>query len=87
MTNRNQGIVVALGTIAILVIVILMAAFGGQGKKDVSENHSEWDQLCYVKTLQPGQGISESGPGEYEYTLIMTVNGIDVYVPCDNGTE
>jgi len=40
------------------------------------------DNLCYWKTIQPGQGISESGPGEYSYTLIMTSKGIDVYLPC-----
>lgn len=41
-----------------------------------------WSNLCFWKTIQPGQGITENGPGEFDYTLIVTPQGIDVYMPC-----
>lgn len=49
-------------------------------KPIVEEKQNEW---CYTKTIQPGESISESGPGNYTYSLIMTSKGVDVYVKCD----
>lgn len=43
------------------------------------EERSEW---CYTKTIQPGESISESGPGNYTYSLIMTSKGVDIYIKC-----
>lgn len=41
---------------------------------------SEW---CYVKTIQAGDSISENDPGNYNYQLISTSKGIDVYIKCE----
>lgn len=41
------------------------------------------EEWCLLKTIQPGESIVESNSGNYNYQLIATSKGIDVYVKCE----
>ena len=85
MTKKNEFILVGLSFACLILFVALITVLAGKNMP-AEEPANNFDNLCYWKTIHPGQGITENGPGEFEYTLIMTANGIDVYLPC-NGTE
>lgn len=85
MTKKNELILVATGTIGLILFVLAIAFF--TSKEEPQQAIDGWENLCYWKTIQPGQGITENGPGSYEYTLIMTTNGIDVYLPCNGESK
>lgn len=44
----------------------------------------EKSEPCLWKTIQPGDSISEGSAGTYEYSLIITSHGIDVYRDCND---
>ena len=85
MTKTKEVVVVVSLFVLLIIFGLFIASIPSkEGADDKPVNG--WDNLCYWKTIHPGEGITENGPGEYEYTLIMTANGIDVYLPC-NGTK
>lgn len=51
-------------------------------RKAVEESKST-PSLCLIKTIQPGDSFGEGKPGTYEYHLINTTKGIEVYKKCD----
>lgn len=86
MTKIKEASLVGVLLIALILFMIFIASVVSDKKETANQPMNGWDNLCYWKTIHPGEGITENGPGEFEYTLIMTANGIDVYLPC-NGTK
>lgn len=45
------------------------------------EFESEW---CLITVLENGEGsFQEQGAGQYEYQVIMTMRGVEVYQKCN----
>jgi len=75
-----------LGVISLCVLFgiyqILNSVESMMVKRAVEDSKSA-PELCFVKTIQPGESFGESKPGTYEYHLINTRKGIEVYKKCD----
>lgn len=54
----------------------------GTVTKVANEPLPEEKEWCYVKTIQPGESISQHKSGTYYYDLVITHDGIKVYEKC-----
>lgn len=42
---------------------------------------------CYLRTIQSGESFGEVAPGTYDYAVIYTRSGIDLYQRCSTIEE
>ena len=80
--RKSDRIMLILGALAIGYALSFMIEDYRDHRKmvPIEPVKEEW---CLLKTIQPGQSITEGGPGNYNYQLISTSKGIDVYVKCE----
>lgn len=77
---------IMLGAIALCVmfgVYQILNSVESMMVKRAVENSKPTPELCFVKRIQPGESFGESKPGTYEYHLINTTKGIEVYKKCD----
>lgn len=82
MSNQTNAVGIAIILFLLFAMFTAVAIIVTTSTKESPADIQQEDGLCYIKTIQPGDTISEAGPGTYEYTLIITSRGIDVYTKC-----
>ncbi len=64
---------------SVWLLLIVLSSMTEVGEL-VDEEDEEW---CLTQTIKSGDDIVEDSPGTYEYDLVITKKGIDVYRLCD----
>lgn len=81
MTKRNELILSALIAVALIAFVGFVASID-KSEPEPDPELSGNTEICFYEVIMPGDRIVETGPGEYEYTFIVSKRGIEVWRPC-----
>ena len=74
-----------------LIIMFLCIVFGANHiLNTLSESYSQKERMeknttrewCLEKTIQSGESFGDGKPGTYEYHLVNTMKGVEVYKRC-----
>lgn len=68
-------------TLITLAAVTVSNLKSKEAAKEVEQN-TGLNDLCMLKVIRFGESYKKIAPGFYEYTLIHTPEGIEVWVPC-----